>query len=48
MTKRVDMEEDRPNTSKNWLKVHADQEYILQVDGNRLQIDKKVCLRRLI
>ena len=44
MAKRVDAEEDGPRRSQKWMKVHADQEYVLQIDGNRFQIDNKVCL----
>ena len=43
MTKRVDIEDDGPSSTRTWMQVHADQEYILQIDGNRFQIDKKVC-----
>lgn len=42
MTKKVESEDDVPSYLQNWLQVHADQEYVLQIDGSRLQIDNKV------
>lgn len=42
ISKRVDVIEDGPSHLRNWIQVHADQEYVLQIDGNRFQIDKRV------
>ena len=42
--KRVnnDDDDDLPSHLQSWMQVHADQEYILQIDANRLQIEKRV------
>eukprot|EP00794_Sanderia_malayensis_P000549 gene549-1206_t len=37
---QIDDDNRSSRSSQNWMKVHADQEYVLQINANRIQIDQ--------
>ena len=43
-SKSVDLAQNTPRHLQPWLCVHADQEYVLQINASRFSVGNRVCI----